>query len=497
MAIRRFKAIKDNTITNAFKENLTTRGTGSNMGEADVLEVFSIYAQSTTSSSELSRILIEFDISAVSASRNSGDIPASGSVDFYLRMYNTEHSSTTPTNFTLTVAAISQSWEEGSGLDMDNYSDADVSNYISASTGVKWTTFHGDTEGGSFHTGSEAVTSSQFFQTGVEDMEVEVTRHVEEWLNNKTGSYGFGIFLSSSLETASRSYYTKKFFARDSQFVLKRPTIEARWNDARTDDTSNFYLSSSRAPAADNLNTLYLYNYVRGQLQDVPDLGSEDKIYVSVYSGSNSAPTGSKITLPIGGGVVTNNDNNVTGSKVSTGIYSASFAYTSSAITEIYPVWHSSSTEYLTASAITVNTFPVQNSYPIKNYKTSMPSLQAEYAANDVVNFRVFTQDKNYQANIFTVASTAVTPSIIEKMYYKIGRVVDEEVVVEYGTGSGNASYSQLSYDASGSYFDFDISILEPDFSYQISYLVYEGGNYLELKDKFNFRVIDENDLPG
>ena len=106
MAVRRFKATKDNTITNAFKENLTTRGTGSNMGEADILEVFSIYGQATTSSGELSRALIEFDIATLSASRDDGNIPASGSVNFYLRMFNAEHSSTTPTNFTLTVAVI-------------------------------------------------------------------------------------------------------------------------------------------------------------------------------------------------------------------------------------------------------------------------------------------------------------------------------------------------------------------------------------------------------
>ena len=53
MAVKRFKATKDNTITNAFKENLTTRGTGSNMGESDVVEIFNIYAQTSTSSSEL------------------------------------------------------------------------------------------------------------------------------------------------------------------------------------------------------------------------------------------------------------------------------------------------------------------------------------------------------------------------------------------------------------------------------------------------------------
>ena len=126
-----------------------------------------------------------------------------------------------------------------------------------------------------------------------------------------------------------------------------------------------------------------------------------------------------------------------------------------------------------------------------------MPNLQAEYGPNDIINFRVFVQDKEYHANIYTVASTAAEPTILEKMYYRISRVVDEEIVVDYGTGSGNASYSQLSYDVSGNYFDFDIGILEPDFSYEISYLVYQAGNYSEIKDKFNFRVIDENDLPG
>ena len=202
---------------------------------------------------------------------------------------------------------------------------------------------------------------------------------------------------------------------------------------------------------------MYLYNYVRGQLQDIPGLGSDNKIYVSVYSGSDSAPTGTKITLPVGGGVVTNNHHNVTGSRISTGIYSASFAYTSSAITEIYPVWHSASLEYLTASAITVNSFETQTSYPINSYKVNITNLQAEYGRTDVAHFRVFTQNKNFDATVYTVASTAAEPSIIEKMYYKVQRMVDEQVVINYGTGSNERSYSQLSYDSAGNYFENDL----------------------------------------
>jgi hypothetical protein len=58
MAIKRYKANADNSITNAFKEDLTTRGTGSNTGAADILETFSIYGQESSGSSELSRILL-------------------------------------------------------------------------------------------------------------------------------------------------------------------------------------------------------------------------------------------------------------------------------------------------------------------------------------------------------------------------------------------------------------------------------------------------------
>ena len=59
MAIKRYIADADTTITNAYKSNLTTRGVSGNMGQSDILEAFSIYAQASSASSELSRILIK------------------------------------------------------------------------------------------------------------------------------------------------------------------------------------------------------------------------------------------------------------------------------------------------------------------------------------------------------------------------------------------------------------------------------------------------------
>jgi len=133
MAIKKYFATKDNTITNAFKANLSTRGVSGNMGQSDVLEVFSIYAQANTSSSELARVLIQFDTTDMSTDRTNGTIPASGSVSFYLRMYDAVHASTTPKDFTLVASAVSRSWEEGLGLDMEDYTDKDSSNWLYAS----------------------------------------------------------------------------------------------------------------------------------------------------------------------------------------------------------------------------------------------------------------------------------------------------------------------------------------------------------------------------
>ena len=67
MAIKRYVAESDNTITNAFEANLSTRATKANMGAADVLETFVIHGQTSASISaenaEEARIIIQFPIS--------------------------------------------------------------------------------------------------------------------------------------------------------------------------------------------------------------------------------------------------------------------------------------------------------------------------------------------------------------------------------------------------------------------------------------------------
>ena len=468
MAIKRYTADADNTITNAFKPSLTTRATGSNMGEADAVEIFKIYAQASSGSSEISRALFKFPIDEVVVDRNNGDLPASGSVSFYLRLFNAKHPFTVPRNFDLSVQAVSRSWQEGSGLDIDEYSDVGYSNWIAASSGssgeVQWAT-----EGGDYHA---SPAYSAHFDRGYEDLEVNITSLVEEWIGGTKENYGVGVFLSSSIENALSSSYTKKFFARGSEFFFRRPTIEARWDSSIKDDRGNFWSSSSLASAQDNLNTVYLYNVVRGRFSNIPEVGT-GSIYLQIWT---EPATGSLLTpTPI------------TGGWVSTGIYSASFALKTTE-SYVYDRWFNASltTAYHTGS-IKISQQNSSNINPNMRYVFSMPNLKETYSPEELARLRVFTRPRNWCPNIYTKVVKEMEPEIIEDLYYRIKRVPDDLVVVDYGTGSENST--RLSYDASGSYFDFDVSLLERGYMYQISFIFNDGSNYREQNETFKFRV--------
>jgi len=496
MAIKRYVADADNTITNAFESDLVTRGSGSNMGAADSLEVFSLYGQVSASSgltSELSRILIKFPISTIITDRAALTIPASGSVSFYLKMYNAEHPFTLARDFKLVVSPVSSSWEEGFGLDMEQYKDVTYdgtgSNWINASGSSSAGIGTWASEGGDYLTTPNVVAP---FPLGWEDIEIDISTIVENWITGLSGgkydNYGLGIRLTSSQETATQPYYTKKFHARSTEFFFRRPVIEARWDSRTKDGRGNFYYSSSVAPAADNLNTLYYYNYVRGTLVDIPSV-AQGKILVSLYSGSSS-PAGAKLLLPAGGGVVTANHTNVTGGWVSTGIYSASMAVTAAAtpLTKFFDVWHSGSTEYVTSSIAPLS-LTAYNNAPTFKHVTTITNLKSEYSRQEDARLRLFVRQKNWNPNIYNVATSTVPNEIIVSASYKIVRMTDDLDVIPYGTGSDNHTY--LSYDVSGNYFDLDVKLLEAGYGYGVKLGYYNPSikSWVEQPETFKFRV--------
>ena len=128
--IKRYYATKDNTITNAYRENFTTTGKDANMGASDILEVFSIYGQvrdeNNNYSLEESRILIEFDITKIKQDIDNEIVHPDSK--FYLRLFNAEHGRTLPFGFDLEVSPLTTPWQEGTGLDMESYMDLTYGN---------------------------------------------------------------------------------------------------------------------------------------------------------------------------------------------------------------------------------------------------------------------------------------------------------------------------------------------------------------------------------
>ena len=538
MGIKRYTANADTTITNAFPPSLleSQRATGSNMGQSDVMEIFSIYDQgipgyydavddrgdASSGSVELSRILLKFPVTDITTDRTNGDIPASGSVNFYLRLYNAKHAYTVPRDYKLVINPVSQSWEEGTGLDMEEYKDKtyekEGATWIHASEGTKWNDGVNNVVGGAT---SSAYIQTVNFSRGDEDLEADITPLVERWIDGGNWpNYGLSLRLSASYEGyfssstsldtgsiphntigAKKSYYTKKFFARGSEFYFKRPSIEARWDSSRKDDRSNFYYSSSLAPASDNLNTLYLYNYVRGQLKDIPgfEKGTGNTFFVSLYSGSNpdnDIPGNEKLALSVGGNVASDGDFSASvGHTGDTGIYSASIALTSSTsitqITKLFDIWYNASDTSIQYHTGTITPRKLHSSpqNPSLKYVTKITNMKSNYHKDENARFRVHIRQKNWNPNIYTKVNSEVQNNIVEDAYYKVYRVVDNLDVVNYGTGSTNNDYTRLSFDVSGNYFDFDISMLETGYAYGIKFVYYVNGAYREQPETFKFRV--------
>jgi hypothetical protein len=464
MSIKKFLASKDTTITDAYNLNLNTRAVDANMGAADSLEVFSIFGQASSGSVEKSRILVEFDTTKISQARSNNLIPASGSVKFYLKLYNVEHPSTTPSEYTLTVHELTNSWEEGTGLDMEEYLDKGGNGKFGTTWNDRGSTLDWTTEGGDYDLSASYYI--QYFETGFEDLSIDVTNSVEKWISGSSNNYGFLIRLSGNLEQVDtygieKSYYTKKFSSRTSEYTLKRPVIAAVWDDSKKDNRRNFKLYNPFKDSTHNRNNLYIYE--SKDLNNYPTL-------VSLYSSSDYSGV-AFASASVG--------------RVEKGIYSGSFSnvlsFTSS-LTKVYDKWTSGSFTYLSGT-INITTEPSIDS----EYLLKITNLKPLYNIKENVKFRVFSRQKNWSPNIYTVVTQTIESTPLDDMYYRITRVKDGLVVLDYETGS--VKYTKTSYDKDGNYFNLDMGLLESDQTYQISFATYNGEKLNELNDKFKFKV--------
>ncbi len=461
MAIKKVFATKDTTITDAYRNN-GTRATNANMGAADSLEIFSVYGYANPTSVERSRILVQFDIVSLNILRNQSKIPASGSTKFYLNMYNVAHSTTVPTDFTVSIDPLSSSWDEGYGFDMESYGDKGGISQFGATWDDKDSSFSWNTTGSDIVSGYNYTAS---FTTGLEDISVDITSLVENWMTGSLPNYGLLLKLSGSFEdgTTTNSFYTKKFSARTSEFFYKRPSIVAVWDDSIKDNRNEFFYSASYL-STENIQNLYYYNITNGSLKDLPALPT-----VTISDSSSSLVTGS-----------------ATISKEATGIYKASFALSGGQTTDttLNDKW------YYSGSLVRSQTFKVKERTGEElptDYLLSITNLKNIYKQGEVQNIKIYSRPKNWSPNIYTVSVSKPESKSIKNLHFKLVRTDDNQPIIDYATGS--VQYTLTSYNGDGNNFTFDFSYLQADYSYYFQFATYDGTELKEYPQKFKFRV--------
>ena len=278
MSAGRKRAFADRD-TSIFEKTLTA-----NVGASPILQTSNIF-NSLKERKEFTRILVRFGLSSLTGAiinKNCAD-PRVDSATAYLYMFNCPHGDDQAKSFDLEVYPLTQTWDEGTGLDLDGLTETGYANAVSAQSTVEWTS-----TGGTYQRDSTSAT--QNFDHGEEDLKVDITNIFNNWLNGVTANEGLLIRMTDAQEaksgsTSATSIMYKKFYSRETN-TRNQPFIQLEW-DGSIKDRRNFVEFNSTAD-------LYYYNIQNGQLTDLDSSNAfPGNITISGLSAGTAGVTGS------------------------------------------------------------------------------------------------------------------------------------------------------------------------------------------------------------
>lgn len=443
---------KDTWITNVGQQVTPYPTSGSNFGASEILNVFKTGVSGTIGTpgkTYYGRALIQFDLTS---------LPSGSDQAYVLKLFDARHAETLPTSYDLDYCIVTTPWDEGGGLDEDTFQDLGFANWIQPQSNTYWPTPGGNV-------GSSVVTFH--LDDGHESPEVDITGVIGYWLLGNPNN-GLMIKTGAAVDLDSKDYYVKRFHGRKTNFLDRRPYVEARWDDSIRDDRSNFVFDFS--------GTLYLYNEVRGQLTDIPGVtNGQNCLTVSIHDLSGTVMVTSASWTGL------------------TGIYSASFllptgSYSGSVFSDI---WSSGSRAYMTGAFRPTDSFS-QPSLSPGRFDVAIPNLKNEYGTDESPELRVFVRPFDYNPPVVNTGSASPVGTIISRGYYRIDNDRTKEQVVPFGTGSyqGGTDWTRLSYDGNGNYFSFFMGSLAPGNVYRIVFLFDQDGQKQILDGGFKFRIV-------
>lgn len=478
------KSDKDAYITNKVIKG--KRKLNANVGLAGTLDLFKLHGASLSGSfknTELSRILIHFDLEPLRRMISDGKLDTSDP-SFWCKLHlkDVYGSQPTPANFNISVFPLSASFEEGVGRNVTYYSDYDICNWLTSSLNSTWhvsgcglstsAAVPGDYITSSANIANTEVTKS--FVTGTEDLIVDVTSLVSATLSGELPDSGFRISFKKDLEDNSNTYFVKRFASRNAYDVSKHPRLVVGFDDSIQDDTQNLTFDS---PCS-----LTLYNYSSGRLSNIVSGSS-----LSTVSGSNCVIL--KLMTPYSGTTYSlefSGSQHTVGSLPVSGTYTSTFTLLStdtvlstklsqSGSVEFTPVWTSldKTVSYVTGSKITAYLPTRSGKRSVKKYVLSITNLQESYP-NDayvVARLNIFDQtNPQVKASRLPVESPS---SVVKNAYYQVREVSTNDVFVPFDEQKNS---TKISSDSAGMFFEFDTSNLLPGRAYVIDILLSTDG---------------------
>lgn len=444
--------------TSIFEHSLTA-----NTGASPILQLSNIFDGSILRK-EFSRVLVRFSLSSLTGGITNKDYPDSrtdSTVSAYLYLFNAPHGDIQAQSFDLNVHPITQNWSEGTGLDVDMLNQTGYANAVSAMSSNVWTT-----TGGTYVVDSNSAT--QQFNTGEENLRVNITNIFNAWINGNTANHGLIIKMSDAneIKTGSNSavnIYYKKFYGRETN-TRRKPFIQLEWNGA-INDFRNFVEYSSTA-------NLFFYNIKNGQ---VIDLAGSSAFPGNVTISGLSGTSWSAITTGL------------TAARNEKGVYSANFnlPLTANAFSQYKDNWYLSAapTANYTFVFTAINPSSGFDNFVTSKYRVVFKNLRSSYEKGTISRLRMNIKDDSLTLVALTAATTAVSNFICTNGTYQIRELVSD--LIEQDEVS-------LSYDTNGNFFTLNTSNLYVGCEYKIVLKLNIRGEtfYYDQPDTWRFKVV-------
>ena len=243
------------TRTYIDKNNTIIKDTIINTGRNPIAELYYGGSETTTN---YTRHLLYFDIDTLQTQYTNGELGNLSNVTHTLKMCNSSFfdrdlqaqklldNKQRTSSFDLVLFRINKSWDEGCGYDYQRLftiqDDDNITFVESASNWLNATTLDSWDEPGVYSGSPSAITiTTQHFDKGNENIEMDITDEVNSLITGGTTNYGYGVAFERDLELLIKNpSQFVGFFTRHTQTYYE-PFLETIYNDVIIDDRKNFY----------------------------------------------------------------------------------------------------------------------------------------------------------------------------------------------------------------------------------------------------------------